>query len=138
VDRDGVWFHEDEEIVHAGILASLRDSLRADAGGHFVQVGQARIPVEVEDAPFVVLRLEPDEDGMTLLLNDGSRERLDPATLRIGADEVPRCRVKADRFRARLSRAAAYQLLQRMEDDPAAGAVLRLGRARHPVRRDAP
>lgn len=114
IDRDGGWFHEDEEVTHEGILASLRQGLQVDPAGHFLQIGPVRVPVQVEDAPFSVVRFEADGDGFALVLNDGSREALDPATLRLRAGDVPYCRVKGGSFEARFSRAASWQLLQRV------------------------
>ena len=49
IDRDGAWYHDDAEVTHAGILANLRENLRVDEQGHYLQVGPARVPVEVED-----------------------------------------------------------------------------------------
>jgi hypothetical protein len=80
-----------------------------------------RVPVEVADAPFVVVRFEADGDGFALWLNDGSREGLDPASLRLREGDVPYCRVKDGRFEARFSRAAAWQLLQHVEAQPEGG-----------------
>ncbi|HTY76420.1 MAG TPA: hypothetical protein VMI34_01275 [Candidatus Bathyarchaeia archaeon] len=128
IDRDGGWFHEDEEVTHEGILASLRAALQVDAMGHFIQIGPARVPVEVADAPFAVVRLEPEGDGFTLTLNDLTREPLDAASLRLGAGEAPYCRVKGGRFDARFSRAAAWQLLQHVEAGAdGAAATIRVG-----------
>ena len=128
IDRDGGWFHEDEEVTHEGILASLQAALQVDAAGHFIQIGPVRVPVEVADAPFSVVRLEPDGDGFTLTLNDLTREALDPGSLRIGAGEAPYCRVKGARFEARFSRAAAWQLLQHVEADASGAPVtIRVG-----------
>jgi hypothetical protein len=121
VDRDGDWLSDGTEITHPGILANLRGSLSRDAAGYYVQVGPARIPVEVEDAPFVVVRVEVIGAGLSLTLSDGSQERLDPATLRFGSGEVPYCRVKEGRFEARLSRAAAWQLGQLIAYDEGSG-----------------
>jgi len=112
IDRDGGWFHDDDEVLHEGILESLRQGLEVDAAGHFLQIGPVRVPVEVEDAPFSVVRLEADGEGFVLTLNDMSREPLDPATLRLGVLDAPYCRVKGSRFEARFTRAAAWQLLQ--------------------------
>src|SRR3972149_5248851 len=102
--------------------------LRVDAGGHYLQVGPTRVPVAVEDAPFVVVRVEPEAGGVVATLGDLSREPLDVETLRLGESAVPYCRVKGGRFAARLSRAATYQLLRMMEPDEATGqATLVLG-----------
>ncbi len=134
IDRDGVWFHDDAEVTHAGIVANLRDNLRVDERGHYLQIGPARVPVEVEDAPFVVERVEGEGEGLVATLNDLSREPVALDTLRVDERGIPRCRVKAGRFDARLSRAAAYQLLQRAQPDEEAGrSVLVLGGRRYPV-----
>lgn len=115
IDRDGGWLHEGEEVTHEGILSSLRQGLQVDGTGHFLQIGPVRVPVEVEDAPYAVVRLEADGDGFAIWLNDGSREALDPASLKLRQGDVPYCRVKDGRFEARFSRAAAWQLLQHVE-----------------------
>jgi len=134
ITRDGEWFHEDVEVTHPGILANLRDGLRVDAGGHYLQAGPARVPVELDDAPFTVLRVEVAGDGLVVTLNDLSREPLDPDTLSFDADGVPHCRVKQGRFVARLSRAAAHQLLDHMEEgEDESRAVLIVGPRCYPV-----
>jgi len=58
IDRDGAWYHDDAEVTHAGILANLRGNLQVDEQGHYLRIGPVRVPVEVEDAPFVVERVE--------------------------------------------------------------------------------
>jgi len=121
IDRDGGWFHEGEEVCHEGILASLHQGLQVDAAGHFLQIGPVRVPVEVEDAPFAVIRFEAEGDAFALWLSDGSREALDPGSLRLREGDVPYCTVKGGRFDARFSRAAAWQLLRRVEVQPGGG-----------------
>ncbi len=128
VDKDGAWYHEDDEVTHPGILSNLRDGLEQDADGYAIRIGAVRVPVEVEDTPYAVIRFEPDGGGFAVTLNDMTREALDPATLRLTQDEAPYCRVKGGRFDARFSRAAAYQLLERVEaGDGGRGAILRAG-----------
>jgi hypothetical protein len=56
VDRNGDWFDDDVEITHAGVLANLRSGLKRDTQGYYIQT-RVRIPVEVEDKPFVVSRI---------------------------------------------------------------------------------
>lgn len=134
IDRDGAWYHDDAEVTHAGILANLRSSLQVDEQGHHLRIGSVRVPVEVEDAPFVVERVELEGEQLAVTLNDESREVLALDTLRVDERAVPRCRVKHGRFEARLSRAAAYQLLQHVEPGEAGGrAALVLRGRRHPV-----
>lgn len=125
VDRDGDWFDDDVEITHPGVLANLRGNLRRDAQGYFIQT-RVRIPVEVDDVPWVVTRIERRGPRLYVFLNDGSECEIDPATLRLGPAEVPYCAVRA--FEARLSRAAAFQLLGLAQYDEGTGeARLRVG-----------
>jgi hypothetical protein len=134
IDREGAWFHDDAEVTHEGILANLRANLHVDERGHYLQIGPARVPVEVADAPFVVERVEIEGEGLTATLNDLSREPVALDTLRVDERGIPRCRVKGGRFDARLSRAAAYQLLQQVQSPEGGGPpVLVLGGQRHPV-----
>jgi uncharacterized protein len=135
IDRDGAWYDDEVEITHPGILQNLRGNLRRDADGYFIQT-RVRIPVEVEDVPWTVTRMERRDDRLHVRLNDDTETEIDPSTLRLGADEVPYCTVKDGRFEARLNRAAAFQLLALAEPDPRSGSdVLRLGERRYPLRR---
>jgi len=137
IDVDGDWFDDDVKITHAGILANLRSTLRHDAQGYFIQT-RVRIPVEVEDAPFVVARIERRGETLHAFLTDGTDADVDPATLRLGPDDVPYCAVKGGAFEARVSRAAAFQLLGLADYDESTGrGALRLGGRDYPLRRTA-
>ncbi len=97
---------------------------------HLRALADLRVPARA--APYAVVRFEPEGDGFAVTLNDLTRERLDPETLRLGAGEVPYCRVKGGAFDARFSRAAAYQLLERVEPDASTGrGALRVGGRRY-------
>lgn len=135
IDREGAWFHDDAEVTHAGILANLRENLQVDDRGHYLQIGPVRVPVEVEDAPFVIVRVEREGDGLVATRNDLGREPLAVETLTVDERGIPRCRVKDGHFIARLDRAATYQLLQHVEPgDAARPAALVVGARRWPVR----
>jgi hypothetical protein len=131
IDRDGGWRHDGVEVTHGGVLANLWTNLRVDADGHFLQIGPYRVPVEVADAPFVVVRLERAGDRLAVTLHDGTAEAVEPGTLSFRGP-VPYCRVKSGAFQARLSRAAAHQLWRLAEYDEGTGeAHLVLGGRRH-------
>ena len=135
VDKDGDWYDEGVQITHHGILENLRGNLRRDDAGYFIQT-RVRIPITVEDAPFVVMRVERRGDGLHAYLNDGTEAKLDPARLRLGPGDVPYGVVKDGAFEARFNRAAAWQLLQLAEYDERSGAgTLRLGGGEWPLRR---
>jgi len=132
IDREGAWFHDGEEVTHPGMLATLWSDLHRDEQGHFLQVGIVRVPVEVEDTPFVVVRAMRDDDRLTLVLNDLSRDTLAPETLRFAENGTPYCRVKDGTFEARWSRAATYQLFEHVESDESGeSGTLVLGDRRH-------
>jgi hypothetical protein len=135
IDRDGAWHAEEGEVTHPGLLASLRSSLRVDAEGYHIQIGPARVPVDVEDAPYSVVRVELDGPSPSVILSDLSRESLRLDTLVFGPGDIPYCRVREGSLDARFSPAAAWQLLQRVElDEATGGAVLALpGRPRQPI-----
>ena len=75
IDRDGVWRHEGVEVTHPGVLRNLYLNLREDSEGYHLQAGPMRVPVEVEDAPFIVVRaaarVRPGDPG-------GAPERREP------------------------------------------------------------
>jgi hypothetical protein len=137
VDVDGHWYDDGVEITHHGVLANLRGNLRRDTEGYFLQT-RVRIPVTVDDVPWVVTRMERRDDRLHAILNDGSEAVIDPATLRIGAGDVPYCMVKGGAFEARLSRAATFQLLDLGEyDEETDRGALRLGGHRYELKRPA-
>jgi hypothetical protein len=109
--------------------------LKKDAEGYFIQT-RVRIPVKVDDAPFVLTRIERRGEGLHAVLNDGAEEMVDPATVRLGRGDVPYCVVKAGAFAARFSRAATFQLLALAEYDETSGrGALRLGGREYPLAR---
>ena len=135
IDRDGDWYDEGVQVTHPGILANLRSNLKKDGGGFFIQT-RVRIPVRVDDAPWVVTRIERRGETLHAMLNDGSDERVDPATVRLGTGEIPYCTVKGGAFEARFSRAATFQLLALAEYDEASGrGALKLGGREYPLAR---
>jgi hypothetical protein len=137
VDVNGDWYDDGVQITHAGILANLRSTLRRDGAGYFIQT-RARIPVVVEDVPFVVVRLERRGERLHAILNDGSEEDVDAASVRVGPGDVPYCAVKSGAFDARFSRAAAFQLLHLAHYDESTGrGVLRLGGREYALSRPA-
>jgi hypothetical protein len=138
IDREGVWRHEGVEVTHPGVLRNLYLNLREDGAGYHLQTGPLRVPVQVDDAPFVVVRAEPGADPDTVLvhLSDRSQEPLEAGTLVLDRRGVPYCRVKDGRFRARLSVSAWLQLAERVDVDPASGEpALVLGDRRFALRR---
>jgi hypothetical protein len=137
VDEEGRFLHRGEPILHARTLEVLWGSLERRVDGRWlVRVGRESGYVSVAETPWIVRGVLEREPGAppALLLPDGSREALDPATLCLGADGVLRCSVK--RGPARFGRAAQVALGMALDEDPpGSGAfVLTLGGTRWPVR----
>lgn len=117
IDKEGRWFSRGEEITHRRTYLLFCRSLTLDEAGHpTLRIGREECRVEVEDAPFVVRSVDFIYDGekqlkfLDLILNDETREPLNPETLRVGPENVLYCRVREGKFAARFSR-GAYQLL---------------------------
>jgi len=90
--------------------------------------------VIVEDTPWVVTAVEGEPGtGFTVVLNDDTREPLDPASLRIGQANVLYCRVKGA-YEARFLRPAYYQLMRHVESGSESDVVLPVAGRRVTIR----
>ena len=91
IDKEGRWFQNGAEIIHPQIYAMFNSMLekRGD-GGYQVRMGREICAVEVEDAPFVVMRvIDDDPEVLRVELNDGSREEFNPDLFWIGDHHIP-------------------------------------------------
>lgn len=129
--HDGRFSHEGEPIRHRKLREHFERSVEylADEQKFIVRLGHFRGQIEVEEAGFFVrtLELESGEIG----LSDGSRERLDVASLALSPlDGAILCRVKRmlvpEGLSARFSSAAQAELLLAVEERDGRS-VLRLG-----------
>lgn len=116
--HDGRWYTDDEPIDNARIAKLFSRCLRQTEDGRWmIAMGDERAFVEIEDTPYVVTAVAGDPAiGFCIRLNDDSEEALDPATLAIGAGNVPYAQVKNGRYRARFLRPAYYQLAPAIEE----------------------
>ena len=122
--KDGRWYSDDELIPNHAIGRLFSRALQVLPDGRArLELGEDRADVVIEDTPWVVTAVEGGPDrGFTVVLNDDSREPLDPATLRVGAENVLYCRVKGSAHEARWLRPAYYALMRHAE--PAAGGAV--------------
>lgn len=107
LDRDGRFWHEGEEITHAGMRAAFFRWIDRNPDGRYVlRLDERRfVYLEVDDTAFVVRSLRWEGERAIVLLSDASEEELDLSTLRLQAQGVAYATVKR-RFDARLSTAA--------------------------------
>jgi len=129
IDVDGIIWFGDEFYEDPVIYRAFHENMARTSDGKIVAdcLGE-RCWIEPADVPFVVQGIEiaKDGSGATLVLTGGIEERLDPATLKVGAENVLYAAVKSGAFEARFTRKAYYELAQRIT--PKGGAfVLELG-----------
>ncbi len=132
VNTDGEMHHNGAPLIHRGILELIYQNVHLEDGVYVLRLGKQTCQLEVADTFFVVVRVQEAGGRITLFLNDGSREPLEPGSLWIGAGEVMYCRVKGGQFPARLARAAYYQIAE-MVREGSEGYELELGGRRHPL-----
>ena len=133
--RDGNWYSDDERIDNPRIALLFSQSIKRNPdGSYYLQVAEERASITVEDTPYVVKALEDDElGGLVMVLNDDTREPLDPAALEVGAGNVLYARVKGGDARARFLRNAYYHLSDRFESDDAGQFYINLRGRRYPL-----
>jgi hypothetical protein len=112
--KDGRWYCDDEVIPNKAICRLYARAMTiGDDGVARLQLGEDKAQVTIEDTPWVVVQVDGDPaHGFELLLNDDTREPLDPARLRVGADDVLYAPVKGGRHEARFLRPAYYELMR--------------------------
>ena len=135
--RDGRWYADGHVIANQRIadLFSQHVRRRPD-GGYMLRIADEQAPIVVEDTPYVVTGVAPEaDDSLWLELNDHSRERLEPNSLRIGDGDVLYCRVKGGGEPARFLRPAYYQFAQHCVVAPSGAVTLRLASGDYPLAR---
>jgi hypothetical protein len=130
--RDGRWYCDGEPIANAAICRLYARAMTVGPDGRGrLEFGEDRAEVDIEDTPWVVTRIEGDpERGFTVVLNDETREPLDPDSLRLGPEHVPYCRGKGGTVEVRLLRKAWNELARHTEPGPDGACVLRIGARR--------
>jgi hypothetical protein len=124
VDENGDWYYEGSRIFRPDILEILYEKLdRLPTGEFTLSDSKGRFLLEVEDTPFVVSRVDLEKDGsgceriVIRFKNIPRMEVLDPATLKVGKQNVLYCRVFEGRYAARFSRPAYYQIAGFVRED---------------------
>jgi len=124
IDKEGRWFHEGIEMIHREFIRAFYEKMEIDSSGRYIIAwGDELCYVEVEDTPFVVQRVvfqnrkQDNQASYILFLSNDSREDLRPDTLFIRKENVLYCKVKNQRFPARFTRAAYYELGEYIEEE---------------------
>ncbi|MFQ5667248.1 MAG: hypothetical protein ACE5I7_12550 [Candidatus Binatia bacterium] len=133
---DGRWYADGEPVTHEGVARLFSRHVRRKAsGGYEIWIDERyHADVAIEDTPFVVTAVDGNATaGLSVQLNDGTTELLDPASLHVGDGNVVYCRVKNGGEGARLLRPAYYQLARFIEETAPGRFQLRCGGAIYPI-----
>ncbi|MBI1251898.1 MAG: DUF1285 domain-containing protein [Alphaproteobacteria bacterium] len=123
--KDGMWKHEGTRITREALVRLFASILRKDADGiTYLVTPVEKIRVDVEDAPFVVIRADRAGEGrdaqIAFTTNVGDVVVLDenhPLRVDINAEGEPRPYVLVrGRLEARILRAPFYELVDWAED----------------------
>lgn len=134
VDRYGHWFHDDEPVEHARMLAALPTWIarHPDDGRWILSNGYDWCYVTVDATGYFVIELDVCGDVAKVRLSDGTEEALDLRSLSIDDDDVVRCAVKGGACEARFTRLAQLALSPWLCDSEPLG--IELGGIRYPIR----
>jgi hypothetical protein len=141
IDARGDWWYEGNRIIHPEVLKLFKSSLQADPENGQLKISYKgrEAPVKVEKTPFFVQDIAVDRspegelERIELLLDDESREELDPATLTLDADGILQVRVKDGAFAALCLPTAHFRLAELFSEDGAGGFTLELAGRSWPV-----
>jgi hypothetical protein len=118
LDRDGVFWHDDERVEHAKLAEALQGWVgrHPEDGRYILTNGYDWTYFTVEDAPFQVRAVRHDGGGLRLLLSGG--HEVAPLALSVAGDGslYAEVEVKGQRYEARFSRHAQTQLDPALED----------------------
>lgn len=122
IQRDGRWFYMGSPIGRESMVRLFSTILRHDDDGCFYLVTPVeKVRIRVADAPFVVIAVEKEEDGLVFTTNVGDKVRLDSDhPLWVKEDDQtgepsPYIRVR-DRLDALIHRNVFYQLVDMAEE----------------------
>ena len=90
IRKDGVWFHEGTPIGREALVRLFSTVLRLDPDGYHLVTPVEKMRIQVEDAPFIAVRVDQEGDVLRFLTNVGDtveagpdnaiRVEMDPAT----------------------------------------------------------
>jgi hypothetical protein len=115
LDRDLTWWHDGERIEHPNIIEAFNRGVQVDSNGRLMLVfGGDWCFITAEDCAYGINAVDQAGGALSLRLSDRTAERLDPATLALSPDGALFARVKHGLAKARFSRAAHFELAQRL------------------------
>jgi hypothetical protein len=120
IRRDGSWIHEGSPIGRPALVRLFSTVLRKDPDGFHLVTPVEKLAIEVEDAPFLAVRVDRDGQALRFTTNVGDeveagaddplRVETDPQT----GEPAPYVHVRRG-LEARLTRPVFYELVEMAE-----------------------
>lgn len=118
IDKEGNWYQDGIPILHRWTYLYNNKLLRRDEEGrYYIDEGRGRVYAHVEDTPYVVKMIDKRTDGLYLILNDETEEKLDFNALWMNEENIPYTKVKNGEFEARFSRPAYYEITKYLKQE---------------------
>ena len=129
IRKDGTWVHEGARIGREALVRLFSTVLRKDPDGFHLVTPVEKMRIQVEDAPFIAVRVDRDENGLKFLTNVGDEVVAGPDNairVEVAADGEPRPYLHVRRgLEALISRPVFYELVEMAEErDTADGLTL--------------
>jgi len=117
IKKNGLWFHEGTPIRREGLVRLFSTVLRKDPEGYVLVTPVEKLAIQVEDAPFVAIRVDRDGEALKFLTNVGDEVEAGPENpIRVEMDAVtgePRPYVHVRRgLEALIARPVFYELAE--------------------------
>ena len=121
IRKDGLWFHEGTPIGREALVRLFSTVLRKDPDGSHLVTPVEKMKITVEDAPFIAVRVDRTDKGLTFLTNVGDEVTAGPENaIRVEMDEKtgePRPYVHVRRgLEALIARPVFYELVEMAEE----------------------
>lgn len=120
IRRDGLWMHEGSPIGREALVRLFSAVLRLDPDGYHLVTPVEKLRIQVEDAPFLAVRVDRDGDELRFTTNVGDEVVAGPEhAIRVESDPetgepAPYLHVRRG-LEARLTRPVFYELAEMAE-----------------------
>jgi len=120
IRRDGLWMHEGTPIGREALVRLFSTVLRLDPDGYHLVTPVEKLKIEVEDAPFLAVRVDREGEVLRFTTNVGDVVEAGPEhALRVESDPetgepAPYLHVRRG-LEARLTRPVFYELVEMAE-----------------------
>ena len=120
LNKNGIWTSDGTEITHEQTRKLFSKSIVKTKSGYQLHIRKEIFDIEVEDTAYFVERIDGSSmSGFNLLLNDESKQKLTPQTLKYTPGRLTcQIKTKANQLEdAKFLHIAYFDLLKNIEED---------------------